>query len=203
MNVQRCKNGHYFDRDRYQLCPFCQTPAEPSSPSMSPSKHKSNVGRNSVNQKVKVQKTPGLYGVNSRLANGMKSLGEWFVFTVLVSGIPLIFYLFLSVFFGINERQGLSELAAFFFGITTPILFERQMGVALKENHVLTAVKIIIVFSFIFFCLFYGHIYIKDFRGEMITKSDFSTYVFIVCTFGGGCFILAGISQFFGGYYAE
>lgn len=135
--------------------------------------------------------------------NGAKSFGEWFLFTVLLSGIPLIFYGLLSIAFGINSEMGLSELAAFFFGITTPILFEHQMGIDLKNNTLLKTVKFIVVFSFIFFCMLYGYIYIKNFRGEELTLGEWNSCLFMIVSFGSGSFLLAGVAQFCGGYYAE
>lgn len=58
-------------------------------------------------------------------------------------------------------------------------------------------------FVFVFFCIFYGYVYIKDFRGEVLTDEELASCKFLIYSFGGGSFILTGISQFVGGYYDE
>lgn len=136
--------------------------------------------------------------------NGFKNLGKWFVFTVFLSGFPLLLYIMLCVMFGVQKSGGgLTEIAAFFFGIATPVLFEHQVGIEIHENALVKVVKYTMAFVFVFFCIFYGYVYIKDFRGEVLTDEELDSCKFLIYSFGGGSFILTGISQFVGGYYAE
>ena len=41
-----------------------------------------------------------------------------------------------------------------------------------------------------FFCIFYGYVYIKDFRGEVLTDEELASCKFLIYSFGGGSFIL-------------
>lgn len=219
MNLIKCTKGHYYDGDVYSACPYCTSddslrrqpdcedmagiygspvPVPPSMPHvlLQPDKRTAPLPGGK-------EHTGGSEDRRTAFHNGAKSLWDWFLFTALLSGIPLIFYGLLCVAFGMNQEMGLTEVAAFFFGITTPILFEHQMGIHLKDDAILKAVKFIIIFSFVFFCMFYGYIYIKDFRGEELTAREWNSCLFMILSFGGGSFVLAGVSQFFGGYYAE
>lgn len=90
-----------------------------------------------------------------------------------------------------------------FFGIATPVLFEHQVGIEIHENALVKVVKYTMAFVFVFFCIFYGYVYIKDFRGEVLTDEELASCKFLIYSFGGGSFILTGISQFVGGYYDE
>ena len=140
---------------------------------------------------------------NKALKNGFKSLGKWFIFTVFLSGFPLLLYIILCFMFGIDEERGITEIAAFFFGIATPVLFEHQVGIKVQDNVLAKIVKYAMAVVFVFFCMFYGYVYIKDFRGEKLTTEELASCRFLILSFGSGSFILTGISQFVGGYYSE
>ena len=178
MNLTRCENGHFYDKEKYKFCPHCE-----------------DVESDTV--QVIYKET------NSPLMNGFRSLRKWLQFTVFLSGIPLIFFTVLCIVFGYNSDKGLTELAAFFFGIVTPVIFDQQINIGLYNNELFKGIKFIIVFSFIIFCMFYGGIYMMDFRKEVMTIEQLASSKFVVSCFGIGCFVLTGIAHFCGGYYAE
>lgn len=194
--ITRCPNGHFYDSGKYATCPHCASMGYAVAADVSP-----NINSGEGVRIIKFTPTAGKEG--TPFQNGMKCFSQWFFFTVLLAGIPLIFYLLLCIAFGMKREFGLTELAAFFFGVTTPVLFEHQMGIDLKDNALLRAVKYIVIFSFVFFCMFYGYIYIKNFKGEALTSKELDSCMFLILAFGSGSFLLTGVSQFCGGYYAE
>lgn len=143
----------------------------------------------------------GMKTFGNRILNGVKSVGVWFSTTAVVSGIPLLFYVILSLVFGFDRKNGLAELAVYFFGIGAPIMFD--VKTKQKDNGLLNAVKNVLTFSFILCCLCFATIYILDFVKYSPSSEELNTILYLIVIFGGGCFILTAVTQFFGGYYAE
>ena len=99
MNLIRCENGHYYDGDRCSVCPHCAS-AEPVYRNL----HYESAGQVHGNRPL-----------SESIILGCGSLWKWFLYTVLVSGIPMMLYLSLTLFFDPTLDSGLTEMTALFF----------------------------------------------------------------------------------------
>ena len=77
--------------------------------------------------------------------------------------IIVIYYVVRNVWCSEIRRRTYRD-CSLFFGIATPVLFEHQVGIEIHENALVKVVKYTMAFVFVFFCIFYGYVYIKDFR---------------------------------------
>ena len=122
MNLTRCKNGHYYDKDKYKTCPHCRDAIPIPSPRP----------------------------LSESLLRGCASLLRWVLYTVVISCIPMLLYLSLSLFFEPPLDSGLTELAALFFGITAPVVLDQEERLDYKNTLLNQGTKFFCNLLFVF-----------------------------------------------------
>lgn len=143
--------------------------------------------------------------------NGISSLVHWIGFSLLVTGIPFIFFLILSI---VNEDldiwNGLTEMSAFFFGVTGPAVFEFPLDDigGSKLNNIDTKnisgfLHFMITLGFVIYTLVYGYIATMRFHNMQLSNTAVANLNVITISIGTGCCLAVAISQFLRGYYAE
>lgn len=141
--------------------------------------------------------------ITASIGYGFRSLLKWSLYTVAVSGIPLLLYSSLSVYFMPPPDSGVVELAAFFFGVTVPVVFDRGHKNVRAENVLSRLSDFFGMLAFVLLCLYYGYIYIKIFRGGVLTDEERNAYQAIILFFGGICVIMTGGSRFVRGMQGD
>ena len=184
MNLIRCENGHYYDGDRYASCPHCGS-AEP-------------VYRNPYHENA--EPTCGNRPLSEAFICGCGSLWKWLLFTVLVSGIPMMLYVSLTLFFEPPLDSGLTEMTALFFGITAPVVLDQEQKLDYKNNLLNEWARFFCSLLFVFLCLYYGYIYIRLFHGGVLSEEEIGAYNTIVWFLGIICCILVAGSRFVEGF---
>ena len=103
-------------------------------------------------------------------------LWKWLLYTVLVSGIPMMLYLSLTLFFEPPLDSGLTEMTALFFGITAPVVLDQEQRLDYKNNLLNQWSRFFCSLLFVFLCLYYGYIYIRLFHGGVLTEEEIGAY---------------------------
>lgn len=131
---------------------------------------------------------------------GLTRVIDWLFYTVLVSGIPLLLYFFLSCLFGSNEMQGISELSAFFFGVTLPAVIENKKSVNSQYTQISEWVRTILILLVFVYGMLYTIIYLLSYVDSVLNAYQLSVLRIGTKLLGGGCFIFVLCLQWFGGY---
>lgn len=186
MNLTKCKNGHYYDADRYAACPHCY----------------GNAVISMTEESDKNTKTAPSPAVGTKI---FLNLCKWFIQTVTFSSLPLIFYILLHWMFQLEEDpvyRYISELCTFTLVISSSVAMELA-----KKKYRNLAVKEIIFPShlilLIIFFIIYGAITISFELNIALDPKVIDNIFLFIKLISGIHFLIAVLLQIVGGFYDD
>lgn len=143
--------------------------------------------------------TDKTYSMSDCVYSGFKRVGHFFLYTVFISSLPLLFCAFLCYVYGIKELQLLLETLTLVLGVFITSLTDFVSNDLWLEKNC-KSIFVLMVILLAFYCLSYAAIYIEAFKETEISGTTLSHLEFIMIILSIAYLILAVSMQWIGGY---
>ena len=183
MNLVKCENGHFYDKEKYHSCPHCNA-------------GDITIFSGSETNHSKLKRT-------TKLERIYKNIVDWFIQTVWLSSIPLFFLFIVHSIFQLGSvtlERFISEISSFVLVLSSSIAVELAKE---KYKRIREVVFPAYMFLLMVFLMFYGATIIS-FEFDLELRDEvLNNIILVFITIGILDFLVRLLLQIYGGIHED